>query len=118
MNVINGSLNIKGGDYGLAPTANLNNVASTVTLFGNNTVGNFYNSFSGTLNSTGYTLTATKYDVDTGTINANLGTGALITSDAVSLNGTCAADTVIIYSGSTLTLGSAERLAVTASVDL
>jgi autotransporter-associated beta strand protein len=71
-------------------------------------------SVTGTLNGTG-TLTASTangggYSLSGGIVNANLGTGTLYSTGNSTLNGSAAAGTVGVFSG-TLTLGGNERLA-------
>jgi len=73
---------------------------------------------TGALTGSG-TLTAATYQLDGGSvINANLGTGVVTTGGTVVLNGTSLAGTVNIPLGSILTLGSAERIVDTATVNL
>lgn len=93
---------------GLRADSSLTN-AGTINLTSNDTVSSFVSN-SGTLNTTGYTLTAATYALNSGTvINANLGTGTVTNNGSVNLNGTSNAGVFKIQSGTT-TLGSAERL--------
>ena len=72
---------------------------------------------SGSLDGSG-TLTGSvfnDYNLQGGTINANLGTGTAAVRGTVTLNGTAAISRVSIYSGAKLTLGANERLADTAA---
>lgn len=72
---------------------------------------------SGTLDGTG-TLTAAQYQLAGGTVNADLGGGALFQMSGVStLNGVSSAQAVVIQGG-TLSLGGAERLSDTATVQV
>ncbi len=114
VNVASGAT-LDNANGGLAAGATLTN-AGSVNLGADDTVAAFVN--SGTLNGTGHTLTAATYALKNGSIvNANLGTGAVTSNGSVALNGTSAASTVNVASG-TLTLGAAERLADTAAVSL
>ena len=86
-------------------------VSSTgaLNLNGNETVASV-STTGGTVGGTG-TLTAATYDLNGGTVNANLGTGSLTSSSGTTtLNGTAAATTVTV-NGGTLNTGSANRLA-------
>ena len=86
----------------------------TLTLGGNDTVASLVNN-GGTINGPG-TLRAATYALNTGsTINADLGVGAINSAGSVTLNGSSAATTVNINSG-TLATGASERLANTAIV--
>src|SRR6185503_6926217 len=70
---------------------------------------------SGSLNGSG-TLTAATYDLNGGTVNANLGAGTLNQlSNTTTLNGTADAATVNV-NGGTLALGADDRLNDTATV--
>ncbi len=113
VNVASGaSLNVVNG--GLAAGATLTN-AGTVSLFADDTIAT-YVSENGVLNLNGFTLTAANYVLNDGSVtNANLGAGNLITNGTVAINGTSSATSVTIASGTT-TLGSAERLADTATL--
>ena len=83
-------------------------VAATgmLALGGSDTIANL--ALAGTVNGSG-TLTATNYTLTAGTVNANLGTGTIISTGASALNNTSAA-TALTVSGGTLTLGAANRL--------
>ncbi|MES2474661.1 MAG: hypothetical protein V4640_02690 [Verrucomicrobiota bacterium] len=113
IHVLGGTLALGSSDR-LVDTATMN-VASTLNLGNfNDTIGNLVLN-SGTLNGTG-TLTATTYDLNGGTLNANLGAGTLNQlSNTTLLNGISAAGSVNI-NGGTLTLGSSDRLANNAAV--
>jgi autotransporter-associated beta strand protein len=112
VNVASGAT-LNNTNAGLAANAALTN-AGTVNLGADDTIATFSN--TGTLNGAGKTLTAVTYALNAGSvINANLGTGTVTANGAVALNGTSAAATVNINSGTT-TLGSAERLLNTAAV--
>lgn len=98
---------------GLTATAALTN-AGTVNFGADDTIATLVN--TGTINGVGTTLTAATYALDNGSvINANLGAGVMTSNGAVALNGTSAAATVDIASGTT-TLGSAGRLLTTSAV--
>ncbi len=80
----------------------------------NDTIGTL--SLNGTLAGTG-TLTATAYQLTSGTVNANLGTGTVFNLAGTSvLNGTSAGN-VSVQAG-TLRLGAGDRLADAARVDI
>ena len=80
----------------------------TLDLAGNETVLSLTN--TGTINGPG-TLTAITYNLNNGSIiNANLGTGTVITMGTVDLFGTSAASILTISPGSILNLESANRL--------
>jgi autotransporter-associated beta strand protein len=114
VNVASGA-NLNNVNAGLDANAALTN-AGTVNLGADDTIATFSN--TGTLNIAGTTLTAATYALNSGSvINANLGTGIVTTNGAVTLNGTSAAATFNIESGTT-TLGSAERLLNTAAVTI
>ncbi|MES2658819.1 MAG: hypothetical protein V4689_09375 [Verrucomicrobiota bacterium] len=110
-----GTVNINGGTLTLGTNNRLNDTAAVTVSSGtlnlgafNDTVGTFLLN-SGTLDGTG-TLTATTYDLNGGTVNANLGTGVLTqVGNSTLLNGTSAAATVNV-NGGTLTLGASDRL--------
>jgi autotransporter-associated beta strand protein len=88
---------------GIVSTSNLNN-AGTFTLGANDTIATLIN--SGSINGTGFTLTAATYALNNGSIiNANLGTGVITSNGTVQLNGTSSASTITIQTG-TMTLGS------------
>ncbi len=84
------------------------------TLAGHQTVAAL--ALAGRLGGAG-TLTAATYALDGGTANADLGAGALASSGASALNGSSAADTVAVNTGS-LTLGPVGRLSATAAVSV
>jgi autotransporter-associated beta strand protein len=79
---------------------------ATLVLTGDETAASLL--LQGGLGGSG-TLTAASYTIDGGTADANLGAGALHATAASLLNGTSAANTLSIDSG-TLTLGAASRL--------
>ncbi|NBT90674.1 MAG: hypothetical protein EBT50_07590, partial [Verrucomicrobia bacterium] len=84
-------------------------VTGALNLNGDNTVASV-GTTGGTVGGTG-TLTAATYDLNGGTVNANLGTGTITSSSGTTiLNGTAAATTVTV-NGGTLNTGSANRLA-------
>ncbi|MCP5533963.1 MAG: hypothetical protein H7A48_12395 [Akkermansiaceae bacterium] len=113
---INGGTLTLGASNRLADSAAVT-VASTGTLnlgASNDTVGSFTLN-GGLLNGTG-TLTATTYDLNGGTVNANLGTGTLRQiGNTTLLNGTSGAS-VVQVNGGTLTLGASNRLSDSAAV--
>ena len=91
--------------------------AGTINLSADDTVASFVSN-AGTLNGAGKSLTAATYDLNTGTtINASLGAGEVTANGTVALNGTSAAATFTIETGTT-TLGSAERLLDTTDLTL
>jgi autotransporter-associated beta strand protein len=97
---------------GLADNTMLTN-AGLLVMNANDTIGSLLN--SGTING-GSTLTAVTYDLNNGSvINAHLGGGVLTSNGSVALNGTSAAGTVNIQSG-TLSTGSSDRLSDGANV--
>ncbi len=109
-----GTVNVDGGSLVLGAADRLSdtaavNVAAILNLGTfNDTVGAFTLN-GGSLNGSG-TLTATTYDLNGGTVNANLGSGTLNqVSNTTTLNGTSAASLVNV-NGGTLTLGAANRL--------
>lgn len=112
----NGTLTNNQG--GLADLAQLNN-DGIVNLNQNDTIAALSN--TGTINASldgKATLTAKTYALNSGSvINANLGSGSLIANGNVALNGTSAAESVKIDSGTT-TLGAADRLLDTAKVSI
>ncbi|MCE9630796.1 MAG: DUF1559 domain-containing protein [Planctomycetia bacterium] len=117
-----GNLTIAGGGVTLGSAGRLaagSAVALTtgsLVLGGNETVGTYAQS-GGTLGGSA-TLTAGTYALTGGTVNANLGAGTLTAaSGATTIVGTVGAGTVSI-SGGTLALGSAGRLAGSASVTM
>ena len=116
-----GVVNLNGGALNLGASNRLfdnaavtiNNAILNLGAF-NDTVGIFTLN-SGFLNGTG-TLTATNYNLNGGTVNANLGTGTLgQLSGTTLLNGTSAAS-VVNVDGGNLTLGSSNRLHDSAAV--
>jgi len=116
----NGAITV-GGTTTLGPTGRFNvgsslNIASAgvLNLGGNETVNTFTNS-GGILAGTGRTLTALSYDLNGGTVSANLGTGTINVGASSTLSGTAAATTVNVTTG-TFSLGGNERLASGASV--
>ncbi|NBV86202.1 MAG: hypothetical protein EBS01_08075, partial [Verrucomicrobia bacterium] len=89
--------------------------AGLLSLNGDETVGTLTQINGGMLGGIGV-LTATSYLLQGGTVNANLGLGAAtVTTGVTTLNGSLAALTVDVTSGS-LVLGAAERLAGSANV--
>jgi hypothetical protein len=118
VNVYGGAFTL-GGDDRLANNAavSVNSAILDIATF-NDTVGTFTLN-SGTLNGTGLnsgTLTAATYDLNGGTVNANLGAGILTQlTNLTTLNGTSSAATVNV-NGGTLTLGESDRLANNAAV--
>ncbi len=109
------TVNISGGTLTLGASDRLANNAAVMVDTAILNIGTFSDTVgtftlnSGTLNGTG-TLTATTYDLNGGTVNANLGTGTLNqVSNSTLLNGTSAAATVNV-NGGTLTLGASDRL--------
>jgi len=123
VNAIAGNLTVAGGTTLLSQSSQIIDT-STVTISGGildigsartDTVATF-NMSSGSLNGTG-TITATTYGLSGGTVTGNLGTGTLNSSGAVALNGSAAATAVNVTAG-TLTLGSANRLADTAALNI
>ncbi len=110
-----GTLNVSGG-AAIDDTAAVT-VASGATLgiLTNETVGTL--ALAGTLGGAG-TLTAASYTLTGATVNGNLGAGPLTQAGGTSmLNGTAAATTVMVNSG-TLALGGNERLADIALVQI
>lgn len=100
---------------GLAATSTLTN-DGTLNQNSNDTVHALVN--TGTINNNAFTLTAKTYALNNGSvINTNLGGGALTANGTVAINGTTAAETVTVQTGTT-TLGSAERLLDTAIVQI
>jgi fibronectin-binding autotransporter adhesin len=94
-----GTLNDNSGGLSIGATLNNNGL---VNLPVNNTIAILNN--TGTLNGAG-TLTATTYNLNGGSlINANLGSGTLLSNGVVQLNGTSSASTIDVQTG-TLTLG-------------
>ncbi|MEI6604910.1 MAG: autotransporter-associated beta strand repeat-containing protein, partial [Verrucomicrobiota bacterium] len=100
---------------GLAAGTALNN-DGTLNLNSDNTVASLVN--TGTINNSAHTLTAATYALNAGSvINANLGTGTVTSNGSVALNGTSAAATFNVQTGTT-TLGSAERLLDTTALTI
>jgi autotransporter-associated beta strand protein len=98
-------------------TATLNVQSGALNIFsgGSETVASYTQS-GGILNVAGSTLTAATYALSGGTINAKLGTGTVtVTGGTTILNGTEAANTVNINSG-TLQMGANGLLAAGATV--
>ena len=118
VNVTGGTLTLGSSDR-LANTANVSVSGATSILaigIATDTVDSFALN-GGSLTGTG-TLTASRYDLNGGTVIANLGTGALFQVGGISqLNGKSAATTVSIDDG-TLTLGGDNRLASNAAVSV
>ena len=85
-----------------------------LTLAGDDTVATL--ALAGTLGGSG-TLSATTYALQSGTVDAQLGAGALRTAGNSVLNGTAAAGTVAVDSG-TLTLSATNRLVAGPAVDV
>ncbi len=116
VNITAGTLALGGSDR-LSDTAALSiSNGATLDLSGaNDTVGTAF--IAGTLNGAG-TLTAVSYDLNGGTVNANLGAGVLNQIAGVStLSGMAGAATVNV-TGGTLTLGASERLANNAALTI
>ena len=115
------TVNISGGTLITSATNRLDDTAAltlsagTLTLGGNDTVGSLTLS-GGTLGGTG-TLTATTYDLNSGTLSVNLGAGTLNLNATQTLSVTSASAAVNITAGTT-TLGSANRLTGTPAVTL
>lgn len=118
---INGSstINISGGLLSTTGVDKLANAAAvtvsggTLTVGGSDTVGTLTMS-SGSIGGSN-TLTATTYNLSGGTVTGYLGAGTLNSSGTVALNGTAGASAVNVTAG-TLTLGSSDRLANSATV--
>lgn len=88
----------------------------TINLGANDVVGSFTN--NGVLNTNGFTLTASIYGLNDGTIvNGQLGAGTINANGNVLINSENDAAVVNILTGVT-TLGSAERLLDTAAVTI
>jgi autotransporter-associated beta strand protein len=99
----------------LGNSASVNLSSGTYSLGGSDTIGSLTMS-GGTLSGNG-TLTASTYALSGGTVGANLGTGSLSVGGSAVLNGTSAATSVSVNSG-TLSLGGNNRLATGASVSV
>jgi len=99
----------------LGNSASVNLSSGTYSLGGSDTIGSLTMS-GGTLSGNG-TLTASTYALSGGTVGANLGTGSLSVGGSAALNGTSAATSVSVNSG-TLSLGGNNRLATGASVSV
>jgi autotransporter-associated beta strand protein len=99
----------------LGDSASVNLSSGTYTLGGSDTIGSL--TMSGGSLTGNSTLTAATYAVNGGTVSANLGAGALTVGGSAALNGTSAATSVSVTSG-TLSLGGNNRLATGASVSL
>ena len=113
---VNVNVDPSGGSMTLGAVDVLDNAANvsvasgaTLTLTASETVGTL--TLAGTLDpaASAHTLTATTVSLQGGTVNANLGTGAITSTGDSRLNGT-AAGNVTVTAG-TLTLGGANRLA-------
>ena len=116
--VASGTLTLGSSDR-LADTAAVT-IASgaTLKLNGNDTIASLTS--AGTLDRTaaGNTLTAATYAFNNGAvIGAALGTGAITSNGAVTLNRTAGASTINVVTG-TLTLGNADRLSDSAAVTI
>ncbi len=86
---------------------------ATLELGGDERVGSL--ALAGTLAGSGRTLNAATYLLDGGTVNAQLGAGALTSRGTSTLNGSAAAANVTVESG-TLTLAGDNRLAASAAL--
>jgi fibronectin-binding autotransporter adhesin len=128
-NAVAGNLTISGGTVKYTG-AGTNQIADarTVTINGagavldlgaghTDTVATVTLDGGGQIIGTSSTLTAATYALSGGTVAGNLGTGTINSSGAVVLNGTAGALTVNVTAG-TLTLGSANRLADGATVEV
>ena len=113
VSVQDGTLTLGASDR-LSDTANLVVASDGILNLGafNETVATAV--LNGALNGTG-TLTAADYLLNDATVNANLGAGVLYSVGASTLNGTAAAEEVLV-DGGVLTLGAANRLADNAVV--
>ena len=99
----------------LGNSASVNLSNGTYSLGGSDTIGSL--TMSGGTLSGNATLTASTYALSGGTVSANLGAGSLTVGGSAALNGTSAAISVSVNSG-TLSLGGNNRLATDASVTL
>jgi autotransporter-associated beta strand protein len=99
----------------LGDSASVNLSSGTYALGGNDTIGSL--TISGGSLTGSSTLTAATYALNGGTVSANLGAGSLSVGGSSTLNGTSAATTVNVSTG-TLSLGGSNRLATGASVSL
>ncbi len=106
VDVTAGTLTLGGADRLAASAAVTVASGAALTLLADNSVASL--SLAGTLNGPGV-LNANTYILSGGTYNSNLGTGSLTSTGNSTLNGTSAATSVLVDSGS-LTLGSAGRL--------
>ena len=114
--ILTAAINVSGGLLALGSADRITNSAAVsvsgtgaMNLNGDDTVASVSTS-GGTVGGTG-TLTAANYNLNGGTVNANLGAGTVTASSGTtSLNGTAAATTVTV-NGGTLNTGSANRLA-------
>ena len=117
-----GDVSVQGGTLALGASNRLADTANVAVASGatlnlgafNDTIGLL--SLSGTLAGTG-TLTASQYQLNGATVNANLGAGNVFNLGGTStLNGT-AAGNVSVQAG-TLALGASNRIADTATLDI
>lgn len=107
---VSGGLLTLGSSGRLASGAGVNVSGGELALGGNETVNSVTTSGTGVISGSGL-LTAANYNLNGGTVNANLGAGTVTASSGTtSLNGTAAATTVTV-NGGTLNTGSANRLA-------
>ena len=115
-----GQVLVNGGALSLGASNRLADTATVSVSSGSRLELNAFNetvgvlTLNGLLNGTG-TLTAAQYALNGGTVNANLGSGALFSIGSSTLNGTASAGQVAV-TGGTLTLGSSNRLADGAAV--
>ena len=87
---------------------------AVLTMNGNDSVASL--ALAGTLNGTG-TLSAASYTLDSGTLLADLGAGALRSAGTSRIDGRSGAATLAVDSGN-LTLGAADRLADSMAVSV
>lgn len=100
---------------GLSSTAVLNNYG-TINLQSSDVVGTFNN--VGVLNTNGYTLTASVYELTDGSVvNGYLGAGTINANGYVQLNSSNEANAVNVQSGTTV-LGDEERLLDTVALTI